>query len=454
MQVADSETGAAGIASVPTKVRWVVIAGMTGSVVVAYLTRAALAPAGSSIQNELHLSNSELGDILGIWAAGYIGFQLPGGWLGDRWGRRSLLPIYALVWSFCTLVTAGAGSFAGMWWSRLVFGMAQAGLIPCLTKACMDWFPLERRGFASAAITAGMSAGAVGASGMSAFMIPLLGWRITLDLFALVGVVWAAWFWITFRDRPEQHPWVNAAEIALIRQPATRRAAENSGRTLDRVQPAPAIGQTNTARWVDGLGVYRSRAFIMLNAQAVCRAFCYAFLISWFPSYLERAHGLRLANASVMTMLPLAGVAAGAMVGGVLIDRMLSRTGSKWLSRSLVAAAALVLAGLGPLLAINAVHPAVALAALGLGAAVSGLAAPATWAATMDVGGKSATSIMAIINMSGNLGAYACPKAVGKILDAYPERWDLVLIMFATVSIAGGICWLLVNPDRAEVPST
>ena len=192
----------------------------------------------------------------------------------------------------------------------------------------------------------------------------------------------------------------------------------------------------------------------MLNAQAVCRAFCYAFLISWFPSYLERAHGLRLANASVMTMLPLAGVAAGAMVGGALIDRVLRRTGSKWLSRSLVAAAALVLAGLGPLVAIKAVHPAVALAALGLGAAVSGLAAPATWAATMDVGGKSATSIMAIINMSGNLGAYLCPKAVGVILDAYPERWDFVLFMFAMVSITGGICWLLVNPDRRRVSST
>ncbi len=115
-----------------------------------------------------------------------------------------------------------------------------------------------------------------------------------------------------------------------------------------------------------------------------------------------------------------------------------------------MAAAALVLAGLGPLVAINAVHPAAALAALGLGAAVSGLAAPATWAATMDVGGKSATSVMAIINMSGNLGAFLCPIAVGAILDAYPERWGLVLFMFATVSITGGICWLLVNPDRAQ----
>ncbi len=168
MQVADSETDPAGIASVPTGVRWVVLAGMTGSVVVAYLTRAALAPAGSLIKSELHLSNTELGEILGIWAAGYIGFQLPvAGWAIAGEGG-SLLPIYALVWSLCTLVTAGAGSFAGMWWSRLVFGMAQAGLIPCLTKACMDWFPQDRRGFASAAITAGMSVGAVAASGLSA----------------------------------------------------------------------------------------------------------------------------------------------------------------------------------------------------------------------------------------------------------------------------------------------
>jgi MFS family permease len=449
MPVADTETGPAGVALVPTGVRWVVLAGMTASVVVAYLTRAALAPAGSLIKGELHLSDTRLGEILGVWAVGYIGFQLPGGWLGDRWGSRIMLPIYAVVWSLCTFATAGADSFVGLWSSRLIFGMAQAGLIPCLTKTCMDWFPQDRRGLASSAITAGMSVGAVAASGLSAVMIPWLGWRMTLDVFALFGVAWAFWFWMIFRDRPERHPGVNAAEVALIRKPPSPHARETVESSTDRVEPA-----RQSSRWVDGLGVYGSRAFLMLNAQAICRAFCYAFLISWFPSYLERAHGLRLANASVMTMLPLAGVAAGAMVGGVLIDRVLQLTGSKWLSRSLVAATAMVLAGMGSLVATHAVHPAAAMAALGLGAAVSGLAAPATWAATMDVGGKSATSIMAIANMSGNLGAYLCPKVVGVILDTYPERWDLVLLLFAMVSITGGICWLMVNPDKAAAAAT
>jgi MFS transporter, ACS family, D-galactonate transporter len=107
----------------------------------------------------------------------------------------------------------------------------------------------------------------------------------------------------------------------------------------------------------------------------------------------------------------------------------------------------LVLAGLGTLGASLAAYP-VALAALTLGAAVSGFAAPATWAATMDVGRESSTSVMAILNMSGNLGAFLCPIAVGRILHAFPEGWGLVLLMLAIVYLAGGLCWLLVDPDE------
>src|SRR5262249_49726071 len=162
-----------------------------------------------------------------------------------------------------------------------------------------------------------------------------------------------------------------------------------------------------------------------------------------FPSYLMRAHGIRLASASVMTMLPLAGYALGAMVGGALIDGLLARTGSRWWSRSAVGAASLIMAGLTPLLAIFMTQPAAALAVLASGVTAAGLAGPATWAATMDLGGKSSTSVMAVLNMSGNLGAFLCPIAVGWILDAFPERWSLVLLMFSMVYIFGGLCWLL-----------
>jgi len=86
-----------------------------------------------------------------------------------------------------------------------------------------------------------------------------------------------------------------------------------------------------------------------------------------------------------------------------------------------------------------------------VGAASLGLANPATWAATMDLGGgRSAASLMAIANMAGNLAALLCPIAVGAVLDASGDRWDLVLLMLAAVASAGALCWAFLDPRPTE----
>jgi MFS family permease len=426
-------------------VRHLVLAGMVGSVVVAYLSRTALAPAGSVIQDELQLTNLEMGAVHGIWAFGYVAFQLPGGWLGDRFGRRVMLPLYGVLWSLCSFWTSWSTSFSGLWWSRLIFGGAQAGLVPCLTRACIDWIPEDRRGTASAAITAGMSTGAVTASGLAAFLVPWLGWRLTCQLFALSGVLWAISFWLVFRDRPEFHPWVKEAELGRIRRGTSQEAGPQDE---PRVQIQPAAAR------LGGFSLYGSVAVWLLIGQGICRTFCYNFLTSWFPTFLERAHSVKLSTAGLMTMLPLAGVVAGSMGGGLVVDALLGRSGNRWLSRSGVGAAGMALAGLGSLAAVLAHSPALALMVLALGAASLGLANPATWAATMDVGGgRSAASLMAIANMAGNLAALFCPIAVGFVLDASGGRWNLVLLMLAAVAFTGALCWVFLDPKPAETPA-
>ncbi|MFO0891797.1 MAG: MFS transporter [Isosphaeraceae bacterium] len=441
MHVAPSEPAAE---TRPSGVRHLVLAGMVGSVVVAYLSRTVLAPAGSVIQRELALTNVEMGTVHGIWAFGYVWFQLPGGWLGDRFGRRVMLPCYGLLWSLCTLWTAVSGGYSGLWWSRLVFGVAQAGLIPCLTRACVDWFPEERRGTASAAITAGMSAGAVAATGLAAWLVPWLGWRLTCRLFALTGLVWAVQFWLVFRDRPERHPRVNPQELALIREGRDDRAGPE-------VESREARSDTRLGR-LSRLGIYGTLAFWLLTGQGVCRTFCYNFLTSWFPTFLERAHGVKLTTAGLMTMLPLAGVAVGSMGGGPIVDALLRRTGSRRISRAGVGTAGMALAGLGSLAAVYASTPAAALLVLAIGSASLGMANPATWAATMDLGGgRSASAVMAIANMAGNLAALLCPIAVGAVLDATGGRWTLVLLMLAAVAFAGALCWIFLDPRPADV---
>ena len=431
-----------------SSVRHLVLVGMTSSVVVAYLTRTVLAPASSVIQRELSLTNLEMGAVHGVWAFGYVGFQLPGGWLGDRFGRRVILPLYGVLWSVCTLWTAQASTFAELWWSRLIFGAAQAGLVPCLTRACFDWFPEDSRGWASAAITAGMSAGAVIASGLAAFLIPVLGWRLSCQLFALSGILWAIEFWRIFRDRPEIHPRVNRAELELIRKPTVLSLPSDPSAQLS---PSVTIERPTSggvpSPW-GALQIYGLLALFLLAFQAMCRTFCYNFLTTWFPTFLERGLGANLRNAGLMTMLPLAGYVGGAMIGGVLIDRLLRATRSKWKSRSGVAATALLVAAAGSVAAIFTPALEVALLVLAIGAAASGLASPATWAAAMDLGGRSSATVMGIVNMTGNLGAFLCPLAVGAILDATGDRWNLVLLMFAGVSLAGALSWVFLDPQR------
>jgi MFS family permease len=416
---------------------------MFASVLIAYLPRTALAPAVSLIQKDLAISDVAMGQILGIWAIGYMTFQLPGGWLGTRLGRRLMLPAYGIAWSACTLVTSAASSFTALWWSRLLFGTSQAGLVPCLTRACVDWIPLDRRGIASAAITAGMSLGGVAATGLSALLLPHLGWRLTLQLFALLGVAWAAAFWFIFRDQPRDHPWVNQAELDRIKEPLV------DPRVRDQIEPQPS-NSTPTTR---PFAVYKSLAFAMLLAEGFCRTYAYNFLNTWFPTYIERVFSLPVATAAAYAMFPLAAYATGSVLGGVLIDTILRKTGSKWLSRSASGAAALILAGIACASALLATNHITALVLISLSSACAGISAPATWAATMDIGGPASASLMAFGNMVGNLGAYLCPAAIGLMLKLNPNGWSSILLMIAIVLMIGGICWLFLNPEPKKHPA-
>src|SRR5262249_42024166 len=53
------------------------------------------------------------------------------------------------------------------------------------------------------------------------------GWRGVFALFALPGLAWAVWFYWWFRNRPQEHPRVNPAELSLLQQeqPTTKEEA-------------------------------------------------------------------------------------------------------------------------------------------------------------------------------------------------------------------------------------
>ena len=80
-----------------------------------------------------------------VWA--YALFQVPGGWLSDRFGARGVLTGVVAYWSIMTAATAAAFSGTSFIVVRFLFGVGEAGAFPGATRAMQLWYPRRERGF-------------------------------------------------------------------------------------------------------------------------------------------------------------------------------------------------------------------------------------------------------------------------------------------------------------------
>jgi sugar phosphate permease len=426
----------------PTRVRYAVLALVALAPASAYLTRI-LSPFATTLAAEFDVSNEEVGRVMAGFALGYFFFQVPGGMLAASFGVRGVLPLLCAAWSGCALLGSLAQSPDQLYWSRVALGVAQAGLVPCCAQVAVNWFPLPRRGIVSAALGTGMQVGAVAATALSARLLGPLGWRLLLQGYALAGITWAFVFYLWFRDRPEDHPGVNPGECALIREgrpPAPPAERESSARSSG---VAARLGRTLAVCLGGSLWAYYTQAFF--------RAYAYEFFTSWCPAYLEKAYGLTAEAAGELAAWPLVAVGTGGILGGFVVDALLVRTGSRWVSRCGSAAVGLGACAACFAAATRASDARLAVAVLSVGCLFFALSGPATWAAGMDLGGRHTAVIFGIMNMVGNAGAYLCPPQVGRLFDHAQQtsgEWGQILWLFVGVNAAGALAWVFINPRR------
>jgi MFS family permease len=425
-------------------VRYLVMVLVSLASATAYLTRHSIAPSTTTIQADVGITTEQMGVILGSMSIGYFVFQIPTGWLGTRFGTRFALPFLCVAWSACTVWFAAGRSYLSLLIARIAFGGMQAGLVPNSALVVKDWFPLNQRGIASAANAAAMSVGGAATIALTAVLLETLNWRTVFVLLAVVSLVWAAGFYLLFRTHPADHPWVNGAELDLI-----RRGTVESDKDRAPLESEPAKSEPSVSQMV--LAAATSLSFWAICVQSGFRAAGYQMFVTWFPAFLEKGYGVTRESAGLLASSPLIGVVFGALAGGRMIDFLLNRTGSKWISRCGVAVGALALAGLFCVTASWTASPQLLVASMVMSAFFSGLGGPAAWAATMDVAGRYTAVIMALMNMGGTLGGFFLPIVVGHMI-ADIERsggdWNQVLYLIAGIYWAAAICWIFINPNR------
>src|SRR5688572_31793646 len=98
----------------PTRVRHTVLWLTVVAYMITYIDRVVISAAVPSIQEEFGFSIVTIGWVLGAYQLAYALFQIPGGWLGDRFGPRRALPAIVAWWSVFTAFTAMTWSATSM----------------------------------------------------------------------------------------------------------------------------------------------------------------------------------------------------------------------------------------------------------------------------------------------------------------------------------------------------
>src|SRR6185503_14966745 len=153
------------------------------------------------------------------------------------------------------------------------------------------------------AVTAGALGGAV-AQPLTAWLLPILGWRRIFEVYALVGVVWAIVWYLWFRDDPHGHPSVNDGELQRIGAPPP-------------APPAP----------VPWKAMFGNGSLLALCAMSFGALFGWYFYLNWIPKYLLQARGFDLKAAGFLSALPLLSMAIGVFWGGLWSDLLVRRLG-------------------------------------------------------------------------------------------------------------------------------
>jgi ACS family glucarate transporter-like MFS transporter len=392
---------------------------------VTYLDRVCIAVLAPKISAELELSRIQMGYVFSAFAVAYAGFGVPIARWADRDGARRVLTWVVLVWSTFTMATAIAWNFASLAVIRFLFGVGEAGAWPSVARVYSRWIPLAQRGriqgifFAGAHLSGGLTPLAIAA------IAGWLEWRAIFVCFGAVGMLWAVCWYVWFRDEPREHPAVTAQERDLIE--------------TTRGLPAAKAGGSWTA-------VFKTPTVAPLCVQAFANSYGFYFFITWLPTYLAQARGMKGAALAIFSGLPLMLSFVADLTGGEGSDK-LARATSLRSARRAFGVGGYALAAMAIFLATQMENGFAAGLLIAIGGACSMLTLAPAWATAVDVGGNHAGVTAGLMNTVGQVGGILSPLVLAYLVDA-TNNWNIPLMVLAGIYAMAGVAWLAINPDQ------
>lgn len=396
--------------------------------VINYLDRSALSIAAPFIQDDLTLTATQMGIIFSSFSVGYAVFNFLGGMASDRYGAKLTLFVAMIVWSLFSGAVALAVGFVSMIVIRILFGMGEGPLSATISKMVNNWFPADQRASVIGLTNSGTPLGGAISGPIVGFIAIAYSWKVSFILIMIIGLIWAVLWWKFVKENPE-----GASTVSAV---------------VQQEQPKEKIQ----------LSFYLKQKTILFTAFAFF-AYNYIlfFFLTWFPTYLVKAHGVSVKDMSVITVIPwvlgFIGVAAGGFVSDYVRKKYLSK--GTLFSRKVVLVSCLFVSAvcIGIAGVVSTIVSAVVLVALSVFFLY--LTGASYWAIIHDVVDQSNVgSVGGFMHFLANTAGIIGPTLTGYLVDTSGSFASAFLLAGGLAIFASLTVSRFVRPIVKKVPQT
>ncbi|GAB5097553.1 MFS transporter [Caballeronia sp. HLA56] len=148
-----------------------------------------------------------------FWSYGL--FQMPMGWLVDRYGVKWPYSACFVLWCLAAAATGLVSTLSALIVMRLLIGVAEAVVVPATYRYLADHFPETRKGTALGIFSIGGKMGPALGAPIAAWIIVAHSWKVRFVATGLAGMIWLLpWLLVVRNDFPNKDQLASAKHRA------------------------------------------------------------------------------------------------------------------------------------------------------------------------------------------------------------------------------------------------
>ncbi len=411
--------------------RYTVVSLLALATAVCYVDRVNISIAIIPLARDRGYDAAASGLILSSFFWGYIGPQMLGGWLADRFGGKRVLTVGVLLWTLGTLLTPAAAeiSFAALLVMRAVLGLGESVHFPTVHSLAARWTISSERSRAISLYVSGVSFGTAVALLASPAIVLSLGWPAVFYISGILGAIWLVVWLFKAADVPEECAGVTAQELAMIQ--------------ADRPQ-APL------AESIPWAAILREKSVWAIVIAHVCNNFGGYIILLWLPSYLHKTFSIPMERLGSYSIIPWIAAFCVGNLSGWIADGLRKRGMTMTGVRKLMQSAAFILGAVSMLILplADSALLATVLVTIAIGGGAFGVAGFA--ANHLDIAPRYAGILMGLSNTFAQL-----PGIVGVALTGFivklTHSFAGAFYLIALINMVGMTCYLAMSSGERRL---